>query len=159
MVFFLKSKSGGGGDFVFEIQRPWSRKVVQGEKKIEIRSYIFPKNLTGKSIEVLETPRSTLGSGVPDVVDPESEEGENYRVIGKMVLSGFKEYKNAAEFNADADLHLAVDSEFQFQKGKPCYGWIIKSAECYDLPKPCPIIQREHRSIFKVLEKLPEVQC
>lgn len=143
---------------MLEIQRPWSRRVVQGDKTIEIRSYIFPKNLTGKAIEVLETPRSTLGSTeMPDIVDPESEEYENLHLIGKIVLSGIKEYKNEAEFKADGGLHLATDSEFAFKSGKPCYGWIISSAECYDLPKPIPPMQRVLRSVFKVLDKLPDM--
>jgi hypothetical protein len=39
--------------------------------------------------------------------------------------------------------------------GTPCFGWVIKTAEAYDLPTPCPILQRVQRSLFKVLPKLP----
>lgn len=154
-LFLLKKKLGGGGKYVLEIQRPYSRKVAQGEKKMEIRSYI-PKNIIGKTIEILETPRSILGSSLPDLIDPEDDECD-YRLIGSLVVSGYKEYKTEAEFNADAALHLAPE-EFNFQKCKPCFGWIIKQSEAYDLPKSCPILQRVQRSIFKVLDKMPEAE-
>lgn len=42
--------------------------------------------------------------------------------------------------------------------GTKCFGWIVKSAEAYDLPKSLPIMKRFQRSLFKVLDKLPEAE-
>lgn len=39
--------------------------------------------------------------------------------------------------------------------GTPCFGWVIKSAEAYDLPTPCPMLRRVQRSLFQVLPAVP----
>jgi hypothetical protein len=103
------------------MQRPWSRKLVQGEKKIEIRSYALPAQLrgacahevavesqwrtakkkrcccgvdddgvnhghrTGKPMEVLETMRSSFGSTLPDVVDPDSDECDKLFLVSEYM--------------------------------------------------------------------------
>mmetsp|Transcript_7590 Transcript_7590/g.10249 ORF Transcript_7590/g.10249 Transcript_7590/m.10249 type:complete len:207 (-) Transcript_7590:373-993(-) len=142
-------------EVVLEVQRPWSRKLVTLEKTVEIRGYPLPKEFKGLWIEILETPRSSVVSSVPDKLLEGTDESEELYLVGRVLISDVKEYKSIEEFNKDASLHMAGDSEFGFREGKPCFGWTVKQAERYDCPKPCPSMQRVVRSIFKTIDYVP----
>eukprot|EP00241_Pyramimonas_parkeae_P009724 CAMPEP_0114238600 /NCGR_PEP_ID=MMETSP0058-20121206/8009_1 /TAXON_ID=36894 /ORGANISM="Pyramimonas parkeae, CCMP726" /LENGTH=140 /DNA_ID=CAMNT_0001350717 /DNA_START=204 /DNA_END=623 /DNA_ORIENTATION=+ len=124
-VFHKRRGNRGSDQYVLEVKRPWSRRLVQGEKTIEVRKYELPRNLIGRPIEILETRGSAIVSKVPDIVDPSSEECDDLNLVlaGTITVSGCKEYKTEAEFNADAELHLASNSEYAWKAGTKCFGW------------------------------------
>jgi len=146
------------GTMVLEVQRPWSRKLVKGEKTVEVRTYELPKEYIGKTFYILET-RSGSGSGssLPDIVDPEDDDLGGLYLIGEVVFKQCKQYKTEAEFNKDFSKHqLEPNSTFAYSADAPCYGWMVKSAREKTLADPCPILQRVERSLFTVIDELPE---
>ncbi|KAK3282998.1 hypothetical protein CYMTET_9282 [Cymbomonas tetramitiformis] len=140
------------GRICLEVQRPWSRKLLNGQKTIECRGYPLPASLFGKELQVMETPGGTILSRLEDHIE---EGSDGLYLTGTVVFSGCKEYKTVKAWAADAELHCVPDdSPFAWhgEKGKLCFGWIVQSAELYDLPESVPQLNRVLRSLFKIVE-------
>lgn len=105
------------------IQYPWSRLLVSGEKTVETRKYPLPVRYRGVPLAIIETP----GKHKPKF---------RARIIGVIKFSGSIEYKNAKEWEADKRRHLVAKSDpmFCFKEGEPKHGWVVKSVTKFSKP-------------------------
>lgn len=113
------------------IQAPWARLLLDGQKIIETRTYPLPAKHVGQEFWLIETP-GRLGKF-------------KARVIGVIQFSGSKKYSSAAEFNEDVDLHLVRpdDPNYAWRDGVAKCGWIVKSVrpvDTFTAPTPRGIV-------------------
>lgn len=95
------------------IQWPWSELLISGKKKIETRSYKLPEKFKNKPMALIETPGK--------------RKDFKARIIGVIVFTESKEYKNKTSWLRDQKLHLvdSNDEVFKFITGKKKFGWIV----------------------------------
>lgn len=146
------------GRFALEMQAPWSRRLLDGEKTVETRGYPLPAGLVGRSIEVLESGRGRDGvSGVGDVVEAFSA---GLSVVGRVVFGGTEAYPSREAWAADAERHLVpVPAEEEGSESGKGYGWKgpgsvhawrVASVEAYPKPRAVRRMGRVFRSLFLV---------
>lgn len=99
------------------VQAPWARLLLEGQKTIETRTYPLPEKYRGQDLWLIETP-GRLGKF-------------KARVIGVIRFSDCMQYGSAVEFYAESDLHLieARAKDYGWQAGVPKFGWIIVSVK------------------------------
>ncbi|CAM9201039.1 unnamed protein product [Ectocarpus sp. 4 AP-2014] len=147
------------GRFALEMQAPWSRRLLDGEKTVETRGYPLPAGLVGRSIEVLESGRGRDGvSGVGDVVEAFSA---GLSVVGRVVFGGTEAYPSREAWAADAERHLVpvpAEEEEGPESGKgygwkgpeSVHAWRVASVEAYPKPRAVRRMGRVFRSLFLV---------
>ena len=151
--------------FGLEMQDPWARALLSGEKKIEIRAYDLPPALVGEQLLILESKPGKAGvSSLGNVIS--SEDGiENYvRVLGHAVFNKVIEYKDRDSFEKDEKLHLVTrDSGYGWKEGKTkvIYGWVCSSMQLYPAPEVeaanVVALVRRMRSLYQVQPKRDEL--
>ena len=94
------------------IQYPISRRIIDGSKCIETRTYPLPKQYEGKDLYIVETPGPS---------------GDfRARIIGVIRFSKSFKYESKKSFQNDFHKHL-VDSNSPYAwKSKAKWGWVIE---------------------------------
>ena len=99
------------------VQTPWARMLLSGEKTTETRTYSLPLKYVGHDLWLIETP-GKIGKFTA-------------RVIGIIRFSGSEEYKSEKEFYDKADRHLILskDSEYAWKIDVRKFGWIVEHVQ------------------------------
>jgi hypothetical protein len=152
--------------FGLEMQFPWSRKLIDGQKTIEIRRYDLPPSLIGQKIYIIETPAGVDGvSGITgnhfrinsvkvDQVDGLSTDIEGPKIVGWCIFPSVKQYTTQQTFCNDNEHHLVVEgSHYGWIKGESSilFGWIV--SDCGHLShRDTHFVSgvRRHRSLFQL---------
>ena len=113
------------------VQAPWARLLLDGKKTIETRTYALPEKYRDQDLWLIETP-GRLGKF-------------KARVIGVIRFSECKQYKSAAAFYDDSNLHLIElgTEDYAWRPGVQKFGWIVasvKNSTEFDAPTPRGII-------------------
>ncbi len=109
------------------VQTPWARLLLSGEKVIETRTYSIPEKYINRWMWLIETP---------------GRSGDfKARVIGMIKFSSSKKYENELEWKKDRDWHLVeqTDPLFRWDDSKQKYGWIVSEVKkCRPFLAPNP---------------------
>lgn len=113
------------------IQWPWSRLLMSGEKTIETRGYPLPEKFKHVTLAVIETP------GPHGLKEANIKKA---RIIGTITFGGSKKYQSKNEWAADFASHRVKgdDPVFSYQAGTPKFGWIVESFTVLEAPIPAP---------------------
>ena len=144
-----------------EMQDPWARALLSGEKKIETRAYDLPPALIGKQILILESKPGKAGvSSLGNVISAEDGIEKYVRVIGYAIFDRVAEYKDRDSFEKDEKLHLVTrDSGYGWKDGKTnvIYGWVCSSVTLYSAPEEeaakVGALVRRMRSLYQIQPK------
>ena len=147
--------------FGLEMQDPWARALLSGEKKIETRAYDLPPALIGKQILILESKSGKAGvSSLGNVISAEDGIEKYVRVLGYAVFDKVIEYKDRDSFEKDEKLHLVTrDSGYGWKVGKTksIYGWVCSSMKLYSAPEDeaaeVGALVRRMRSLYQIQPK------
>lgn len=116
----------GRHQFGLELQAPFAKAVVNGQKSIETRSYNLPASLIGVRIFIIESPAGSAGVSVMgDTIDFEKDDA---KLIGWCIITSVKKYTARQDFEDDEHLHLVTrDSGYGWKTGKTkfVYGWNV----------------------------------
>jgi hypothetical protein len=111
------------------IQWPWTRLILSGQKTVETRSYPLPKKYIGKELAIIETPGKE-GRKSAGIIKA--------KIIGVVVFSESFVYENKDDWIEDYHRHRVneTDPTYGFSKEKPKWAWVIKNVRI--LPQPVP---------------------
>lgn len=139
------------GRFALEVQSPWSKRLISGEKTIETRSYPLPAGLLGRPIEVME---SQPGSdGVSTLGDTVEAFTAGLSVLGRVVFSRSEAYSSREAWEADVSRHLVPPRSVGYGwkgPGSRVYGWTVAEVEAFSKPRAVRPMRRAFRSLFEV---------
>ena len=161
------------GRFALEMQAPWARRLLDGQKTVETRGYSLPAGLVGRSIELMESRPGQDGlSSVGDTVEAFAD---GLSVVGRVVFSGSSAYPSREAWAADAARHLvpvapqpaaaaaaATGDGGSGSGGGKGYGWkgpgsvhawTVGSVAAYPKPRAVRGMERAFRSLFLVEEQ------
>ena len=146
------SRSNGSGAWALEVQQPWSRAILEGEKSIETRTYNLPGELRGQKLYILETrPGETGVSGLGDYITFEGN--DIARLVGWIEISNVFKYTSADQFRNDESRHMVdVESGYGWKAGETSciYGWEVnKYQQCNDTGSFYSASRRK-RSLFEL---------
>ena len=113
------------------IQIPWSRLLINGDKSVETRSYALPKKYEGVELALIETP---------------GKYGKfKSQIIGTITFSHSFEYRDKQEWIDDYSRHKVEESDefYGWNENKKKYGWVVSNINKFDNPTPAP----KHRGI------------
>eukprot|EP00752_Nemacystus_decipiens_P001669 g1621.t1 len=156
------------GRFALEMQAPWARRLLDGEKTIETRGYPLPAGLVGRSVELMESRPGQ--DGVSSVGDTVEAFADGLSVVGRVVFSGSSAYPSREAWAADAERHLvpvppaAQPAAGETTGGKGSSGgkgygwkgpgsvhaWTVGSVAAYPKPRAVRRMERAFRSLFLV---------
>ena len=112
------------------IQWPWSRLILEGQKTVETRGYPLPEKYLNQDLAIIETP---------------GPKGKKFgiaesRIIGIVRFSGSFKYESFEDWAEDHDRHrVAVnDPTFAFSKDQEKWGWIISEVTELKKTRPAP---------------------
>ncbi len=106
------------------IQIPWSRLLIDGEKRVETRSYALPIKYEGVELALIETP---------------GKYGQfKSRIIGTITFSHCFEYPDKQSWINDYNRHKVeqLDEFYGWNIDKPKYGWVVSNIEKFNKPIP-----------------------
>ena len=140
--------------FGLEMQNPWAKYLLKGEKKIETRAYDLPPALIGKKIFILQSPEGTAGiSSLSDTIDYSAGLVEQ---VGWCRFDRVISYRDQDTFEADKGLHLVEKGSgygWVPDVTKVIYGWVVgeygETTQSRDGVVPDKAIRRL-RSIFEL---------
>lgn len=119
--------------YCLEVQFPFSRYILSGEKTIETRLYPLPSELHGETVLLVESVTGEDGkSSLPDCV------GRNHRgllALGHITFSQCIKYNSYNQWDADRERHcVSVGSFYDFPSNSITshdnpdrFGWVISS--------------------------------
>jgi hypothetical protein len=127
----MKRKSRPDSISGLNVQWPWSRKLLTGEKTVETRGYPLPEKHIGQPLAIIETP-GKRGKREADIKEAS--------VIGIVTFSGCFKYETAAQWKSDFRRHMVDETDviLKFRANKEKWGWIVKSIEPLSPPRPAP---------------------
>lgn len=138
------------GRFALEMQAPWARRLLDGDKTVETRSYPLPAGLVGRSIEVMESKPGEDGvSSLGDTVEALCSE---LSVVGRVTFSSSEAYSSRDAWAADESRHLvSPTSEGYGWKGpESVFAWAVGEVTAYPKPRAVRRMTRALRSLFEV---------
>lgn len=144
------------GRFVLELQAPWAKRLLDGEKTVETRSYPLPAGLVGRPIEVMESQPGQDGvSALGDRVEALST---GLSVLGRVVFSKTEAYASREAWENDESRHLVPSSSagygWKSQKGAAAiHGWFVGEVTPYVKPRAVRGMTRALRSLFEVEQR------
>ena len=106
------------------IQIPWSRLLINGEKSVETRSYPLPKKYEGVELALIETP---------------GKYGQfKSQIIGTIIFSHCFKYPDKQSWINDYNRHKVeeLDEFYCWNPDKSKYGWVVSGVEKFDEPIP-----------------------
>ena len=138
------------GRFALEMQAPWARRLLDGDKTVETRSYPLPAGLVGRSIEVLESKPGE--DGVSSLGDTVEALCAGLSVVGRVTFTNSEAYSSRDAWAADESRHLvSPTSEGYGWKGpKSVFAWTVGDVTSYPKPRAVRRMRRVLRSLFEV---------
>uniref|UniRef100_A0A383W6F9 ASCH domain-containing protein n=1 Tax=Tetradesmus obliquus TaxID=3088 RepID=A0A383W6F9_TETOB len=137
-----------------ELKERWCKKLLQGEKKLELRRYAIPEEFLDQPVYLLSTPDGHEGqSTLPPETMPAAHPG--VCIAGTVTFSGQVVYSSYEQWLGDVTLHcVEPGTPYSWQPGitKEMFGWRIASVQAAAAPQPVPAMRRVLSSWFKVLE-------
>ena len=121
-----------------DVQAPWSRRLLDGTKTVETRSYPLPPQHEGRALGLLETP---AGGGEPQAG----------LLVGTLRFGPSFRYPSEEAWAADADRHGVCPADpgaFGFSATEEKWGWPVLSAQPARYHVAPPPLRQELRSIF-----------
>ena len=157
--------------FALEVQQPWSELILSGSKTIEVRTYPLPPDLVRQKLWILQSPSnskegvSSLGNVIEtasidtSTLDQDFEENRP-KLVGWMIISSVKVYRNAESFHNEEKMHLvpkeSVHSWWSAStQTQPVvvHGWCIDHVVVQGLSNlHCTTLVRRKRSLFEIRE-------
>jgi hypothetical protein len=128
----------------FNVQMPWSRFLIDGNKSVETRSYPLPTKYEGVELALIETP---------------GKYGDfKSRIIGTITFSHSFEYPDKQSWKDDYNRHKVEtgDEFFDWNPNKSKYGWVVSDVKKFDEPIPAP---RKKGIIFTKNCQVPVDTC
>ena len=140
----------GMGRFALEMQAPWARRLLDGDKTVETRSYPLPAELVGRSIELMESKPGQ--DGVSSLGDTVEALCPGLSVVGRVTFSSSEAYSSRDAWAADEPRHLvSPTSEGYGWKGpKSVFAWVVSEVTAYPKPRAVRRMKRALRSLFEV---------
>ena len=108
------------------IQVPWSRLLIDGDKSVETRSYPLPLKYEGVELALIETP---------------GKSGQfKSRIIGTITFSHCFQYPDHQSWIDDYNRHKVeeIDEFYSWNPDKPKYGWVVSNIVRFDEFIPAP---------------------
>ena len=108
------------------IQSPWSKLLIDGDKCVETRSYALPEKYEGEELALIETP---------------GKYGKfKARIIGTITFSHSFKYPDKSAWQDDYARHLVSDKhdQFSWNENKEKYGWVVSNVVKFDQSQPSP---------------------
>ena len=108
------------------IQSPWSKLLIDGDKCVETRGYALPEKYEGEELALIETP---------------GKYGKfKARIIGTITFSHSFKYPDKSAWQDDHARHLVSDKDDQFSwnENKEKYGWVVSDVVKFDRPQSAP---------------------
>ncbi len=101
------------------IQSPWSRLLIEGDKCVETRSYPMPEKYVGEDLGLIETP---------------GKDGDfKARIIGIITFSHCFKYPDRNTWTDDYNRHLVKEEDKTFAwNDKDKYGWVVSNVLHFD---------------------------
>lgn len=109
------------------IQTPWSKLLIDGEKAVETRSYHLPEKYMGETLALIETP---------------DKKGKfKSRIIGTITFSHSFKYPDKQSWIDDYNRHKVNenDKDYGWKDDKPKYGWVVSNINKFDKPLVAPL--------------------
>ena len=108
------------------IQSPWSRLLINGDKCVETRTYPLPEKYDGEELALISTP-GKYGNFKSNI-------------IGTITFSHSFKYPNKQSWIDDFNRHLVhyTDENFGWNENKEKYGWVVSNIVKFDNPQPAP---------------------
>lgn len=108
------------------IQTPWSKLLIDGEKAVETRSYHLPEKYMGETLALIETPgkRGKFKS----------------RIIGTITFSHSFKYPDKQSWIDDYNRHKVSedDKDYGWNDTKQKYGWVVSNITKLENPVDPP---------------------
>eukprot|EP00903_Cladosiphon_okamuranus_P018841 g17329.t1 len=156
------------GRFALEMQAPWARRLLNGEKTVETRGYPLPAGLVGRSIELMESRPGQ--DGVSSVGDTVEAFADGLSVVGRVVFSGSSAYPSREAWAADAARHLVPvpplppptataavggggSKGYGWKGPGSVHAWMVGSVTAYPKRRAVSRMERAFRSLFLVEEQ------
>lgn len=113
------------------VQWPWSKLLVSGEKTVETRSYPLPDKFKDVDLALVET---------PGPIGRLKKNNIRTKIIGSIRFSGSFQYESYEDWLMDFDRHRVPkeDSVFGYRSGMPKWGWIVSSVKELESPSEPP---------------------
>lgn len=141
------------GNFALEMQAPWARRLLDGKKTVETRSYPLPAGLVGRQIELFESQPGKDGvSSVGDLVETCAA---GLLAVGRVVFRATEAYETRESWAGDAGRHLvdpSVDGAYGWKGPGSVHGWVVGEVQEHATPRPVTRMRRVFRSLFEVVE-------
>lgn len=102
------------------VQIPWSRLLINGNKSVETRSYPLPKKYEGVELALIETP---------------GKYGKfKSQIIGTITFSHSFQYPDKQSWIDDYNRHIVEENdEFCYwNENKKKYGWVVSSVNKFE---------------------------
>lgn len=108
------------------IQSPWSRLLIEGDKCVETRSYPIPDKYVGEDLGLIETP---------------GKDGNfKARIIGVITFSHCFKYPDEFTWKDDYNRHLVSKEDKTFGwNDKDKYGWVVSNVLHFDYYYNAPL--------------------
>jgi len=108
------------------IQIPWSRLLINGDKSVETRSYPLPKKYEGVELALIETP---------------GKYGRfKAHIIGTITFSHCFRYTDKTLWIDDYNRHKVeeFDEFYSWNENKEKWGWVVSQIHKFDQLLPAP---------------------
>ena len=109
------------------IQYPWSRYILDGDKTVETRHYPLPEKHMGKELALIETPGKEG-----------KKAGIETRIIGIIIVEKCIHYETKEAWIKDKKRHLVEDGDelYGYSKNKEKWGWVVKVVRAVEPQMP-----------------------
>lgn len=138
------------GRFALEMQAPWARRLLDGDKTVETRSYPLPAGLVGRSIEVMESKPGE--DGVSSLGDTVEALCSGLSVVGRVTFSSSEAYSSRDAWAADESRHLVSPTSegYGWKGAESVFAWTVGEVTVYPKPRAVRRMRRALRSLFEV---------
>ena len=126
------------------IQSPWSQLLIDGDKRVETRSYPLPEKYEGVELALIETP---------------GKHGNfKSRIVGTITFSHSFQYPDKQSWVDDRNRHKVEknDEFYGWNSNKPKYGWVVSNVQKFDEHIPAP---KKKGIVFTKNCKVPVDSC
>lgn len=104
------------------VTSPWSMLLINGDKRVETRSYPLPKRLEGVELALIETP---------------GKYGRfKSRIIGTITFSHSFQYPDKQSWKDDYNRHKVEENDkfYSWNENKKKYGWVVSNITKFENP-------------------------
>lgn len=114
------------------IQWPWSRLILSGDKTVETRNYRVPEKYLNTWLAIIETPGPSKDKpGRPATA----------RIVGLIRFANCYPYKNRKHWLSERSKHIVGpnDEAYAFKADSKKWAWVIEEVRSLEIPQPAPL--------------------